>query len=125
LSESYAKAAFLALKAIERDTNDRLGEKATQEAIDTADSEAHSKAEKETTVNLQKVFYYHVGNNVSKNILKQQQQLVNNSNPQLKAIYDRENACFTPFEESLREREDTFPPACLVMREESNKKPTT
>jgi len=133
LSEPYGKAAFLALKAIERDTSE-MGSKSTKEAIDLADAEAASDAEKDVTKALNRILIDREINNNERSLFELEYEnavkdIVRWSRPkddhqgdfdrlrdkmdrQLKEIADREKACFSPFEESLRARDPKIPAAC-------------
>jgi len=138
LSESYGKAAFLALKAIERDTSE-MGNKSTKEAIDLADAEAVSDAEKAVTKALNHILIDRELNNNERSLFGLEYQnavkeIVRWSRPkedhqsdfdrlrdkmdkQMKEIADREKACFAPFEESLRSRESKVPETCKSIGE--------
>jgi len=133
LSEPYGKAAFLALKAIERDTSE-MGNKSTKEAIDLADAEAVSDAEKAVTKALNRILIDRELNNNERSLFALEYQnavkdIVRWSRPkedhqsdfdrlrdkfdkQTKEIAGRERACFSPFEESLRSRESKVPETC-------------
>jgi hypothetical protein len=130
VSDQYGKAAFLALKAIERDTS-TTGAKSTHEAIDLADAEAVSDEEKAVTKSLNHIFADHIINNLGREV--EYQASMNQAalsgrvskledNPKLKATGDRETACFRPFEEALRSRSAQIPDACKSLLEQEKDK---
>jgi len=70
-SDNYGKAAFLALKAIERDGSTD-GLKETSVTIDSADAEAQTDAEKDMTKALNHILIDHVINNAELRNLEMQ-----------------------------------------------------
>jgi hypothetical protein len=130
LSDVYGKAAFLALKAIERDSS-QFGLESTNKSIDLADAEATTDEEKAIT----QVFKHMHGDKTINN-LERETELMKfknkailmgkvedlSQNPRLKAIDQREAACFKPFEDGLRARDVGIPPQCNNLLEATQPK---
>jgi hypothetical protein len=132
LSDNYGKAAFLALKAIERDTSQR-GLDATAEAIASADAEASSEEEKAMTKILSHISIDRTINNGQRELLlmKYMNEVKYSGrdpkslsdDPKLKAIDEREWKCFRSLEDVLRSRSTIAPESCsstLEPKAESN-----
>jgi hypothetical protein len=130
LSDSYGKAAFLALKAIERD-NSQKGLSATDKAIAEADAEASSEEEKGMTKALNQISVAHELNNGSREVLyaKYMNEVAYSgrdpktlsTDPELKAIGDREIPCFRRLEDALRSRDSELPDSCKLMIDPDSK----
>ena len=124
LSDNYGKAAFLALKAIERDRSQN-GLPATDKAIAEADVEASSQEEKGMTDALNRISLAHELNNGSREALyaKYMNEVAYSgrdpksihSDPELNAINDREIPCFRGLEEILRSRDTKLPDSCKIL----------
>jgi hypothetical protein len=136
LSDGYAMAALLALKAIEGDTyapgeNSNLVSRFTQEKIDTADVTAVSPEERNMTVSLNEVYKRRLLINQNEAALK---EAGNDWLPRSPSLSKKQNdaviakltkwgdeikirknelaTCFTDFDSSLRARAVDAPASC-------------
>ena len=137
LSDSYAKAAFRALKAIEGATMSPsiekggvAGEKSVVDAIDAADAEAVTKEEKTVTEALHRLYGRRLEFNSQRDIIRMDYEMQSkSSDDEMRALYAKllmpkdakiiamstaEKSCFVPFEDALRARSTKIPQPCEV-----------
>jgi Xaa-Pro aminopeptidase len=114
ISDSYAKPALLALKAVESDISfaqvrgdQLLVDRATQEKIDAADVEASTGDERALSAALRNIHMRRLIGNMARDTNRLSGKDAANA-----AITARESACFKPFEEALRAREAKLPKPC-------------
>lgn len=127
LGDSFGKAAFIALKAIERNASE-TGGKEVGARIDEADAEAKSPDELRIVKLLRGLSMQRNMHNIEIQtiLLTHQKELPFARNeaerkritdetindPKMKAIHDRELACWLPLEDALRAREARVPEKC-------------
>ena len=125
LSDSYARAALLALIKIESDESvpvDRDGQeyvnRITADAIDIANANATTSEEKAITVLLLKLYSYQLQQNRYYGAIFSGRKL---SDKQIKAVINaqieiskRDGPCFEALDSALRAREAKMPTACGV-----------
>jgi len=117
LGDSYAKAALLALKAIQGNLSDpqrpsREAE-AENEKIDAADVEGSTDGEQQITRALKKFRIDHTVNLfVMKLVITVNGDRLDQYNPTILEIKRKEDACAVPLEKNLRERMPSVPPEC-------------
>jgi hypothetical protein len=137
LSDSYAKAAFRALKAIEGDgsspsiENGALyGDKSTIDSINAADAEAVTKGEKAITDALNNLYIRRLKFNSQRDVIRMDYEMQSkSSDDEMRAMYAKllmpkdskiiamaatEKACFVPFEDALRARSPKIPQPCEI-----------
>jgi hypothetical protein len=135
ISDAYAKAALVALKAIEGDGSspevrqgDVYANRRTLDKINAADAEAISPAESNLTDALNKLYEDKLINNAERNIRESIHEIDDKSgnelsrkmhvnqamstDPEIMDITKGENVCFSQFEASLRSRSTMIPQAC-------------
>jgi hypothetical protein len=135
ISDSYARAAILAINAIRRDMStaeernaEVVADKHTIDAIDTADAEARTSSEEFITGELNRLFsarlvhnsrrqfielnYYLKLHNANELIQKMNIDEAMAKDPEIADLKHRESECFDAFEESIRARLTAVPATC-------------
>jgi hypothetical protein len=150
ISDSYARAAILAINAIRRDMStaevrnaEVVADKHTIDAIDAADAEARTSNEKLITGELNRLFssrlvhnsrrefielnYYLKLHNANELIQKMNIEEAMAKDPEIADLKRRESECFNAFEEALRARSAAIPATCsdeaLKVRPSSSQSP--
>jgi hypothetical protein len=137
LSDSYAKAAFRALKAIEGagespsiENGAVYGDKSTIDSINAADAEAVTKNEKAITNALRNLYLRRLKFNSQRDVIRMDYEMQSKSSddetralyakllmpkdPKIAAMDATEKACFVPFEDALRTRSIKIPQPCEI-----------
>ena len=135
VSDAYAKAALLAMKAIRSDgstpeirNGQEFANRKTLEAIDSADVEATTDPEKAVTKTLSKLYSDKLTNNLNRKIiaLRLSTALMDarkphddlaiseamSKEPEFLEMSKRETACFVALDSSLRARSAAAPAEC-------------
>ncbi len=120
VSEPFGKAAFLALKAIERDESVLKRSMAqfrdsAVASINVADAEAQTESEKNVIKALREILLKRMQNNLERFIALRNRPEGGERDLLLYGIQKRETACFDPFEENLRLRSGAIPNTCRLI----------